>query len=654
MKKIVIKRIALSNWKSLNIDIKLEAGSNKIKGQNGIGKTSIQSAWNWLWTGYCNPYTQKNHELFDNRKEITHETPIASVKVWLEIDGIEYTIEKTAQAKFTRNRSTNEYIKSSSDVYVTKIDEIEMTATDFNAWIEANLCDVDMLPYCLDGSFFTTLCEEDKKKGRKILERIVGEIKESDFSGDYSILANDFAKGYTIEQIEERVKGQSKPINDRIQKLPSIIEMKEKEIASLKTINYDAIKKEIDARKRDIEDIDNALLGNAKSIEPIIGERNKMFDIINSKTLKLNERKNVYLSKFNSIRSEINAQIDDVSVKNRMIAERNEQKECEFKRKKNDLELYQKECQQLNFYRDRLLKSKDEIKSRIFNEDKCQYCNQDLPYDIVEKSKIAFNKQKQEDLDYVVSLGKQTREQIDNLGQRIKELQSEIEKGVVFDEYISIENLENQLKAHNETYVPFEETEEYDRLSKEIENLKRSLPEIPNNNSDGLTQVKKFIIEEIEQFTRKLAMADVLSKTEKEVDDLRNENRELGCEIALLEKMLYKCKEYTEERAKIISDRVNTKLNDCMIEMFSIQKNGERTPDCIVKGKNGVKFTTLNNAHKILTNIEIQEMFCKCFGIELTTFIDESSVFDDFHLPRFQKQCVYLYASNDEVLVINS
>ena len=46
--------------------------------------------------------------------EIPAPTPIASVKVWIDINGIEYTIEKTAEAKFTKNRSKNEYVKSNS------------------------------------------------------------------------------------------------------------------------------------------------------------------------------------------------------------------------------------------------------------------------------------------------------------------------------------------------------------------------------------------------------------------------------------------------------------------------------------------------------------------------------------------------------------
>ena len=165
-KTITLKKIELKDWKSLNISAKFNDGVTIVKGKNGIGKTSLQSAWNWLWTGYCNSYTPKNHELFDNKTEITHETPIATVKAWIDIDGIEYTVEKTAQAKFTRVRGTNEYQKSSSDVYTIKIDGIEITTTAFNEWIDANLCPVDMLQYCLDGTFFSTLCEDDKKKGK--------------------------------------------------------------------------------------------------------------------------------------------------------------------------------------------------------------------------------------------------------------------------------------------------------------------------------------------------------------------------------------------------------------------------------------------------------------------------------------------------------
>ena len=91
--------------------------SNEIKGANGVGKSSLQNAWNWLLTGYCEPNQPKNHELFDNKAEITNETPIASVKAVIAIGDLEYTLEKTAQAKFTRKRGSGEYVKDTSDLY---------------------------------------------------------------------------------------------------------------------------------------------------------------------------------------------------------------------------------------------------------------------------------------------------------------------------------------------------------------------------------------------------------------------------------------------------------------------------------------------------------------------------------------------------------
>ena len=91
-KEIKLKRLVLSNWKSLNLDVTFNDGKTIVKGRNGVGKSSLASAWNWLLTGYCNSYTPKNHELFDNRVELSHETPIASVKAWIEVNDIDIII----------------------------------------------------------------------------------------------------------------------------------------------------------------------------------------------------------------------------------------------------------------------------------------------------------------------------------------------------------------------------------------------------------------------------------------------------------------------------------------------------------------------------------------------------------------------------------
>lgn len=651
-KEIKLTRLVLSNWKSLNLDVTFNNGKTIVKGRNGVGKSSLASAWNWLLTGYCNAFTPKNHELFDNRIELSHETPIASVKAWISVNDVEYTIEKTAQAKFTRKRGTSEYIKESSDTYKILIDEIEISATDFNSWIEHNICPVDMLVYCLDGGFFSTLADDDKKKSRKVLETIVGEITQDDYKGDYTCLANDFAKGYTIEQIEEKTKNQIKPIKDRQTKIPALIEDKEKMLSEYSLLDYDDIERQIAEKKNAIDNIDNAMLGKSESIKPILDKRDAIFEIINSKTLSLNERKNGYIGAYNAFRHEIKRKIDDIEKNNALIRSRNAQRQLEYDRQYNELEQVKKELASLNEYIDVLRKRKDDIKAKVFDGDTCAVCGQDLPYDMLETAKAKFNKQKQEDLDFIVKQGKQTSEKIDSCQNRIYAIQEGIAIGVYFDKEQSTTLLQAELDEYESKYVPFEETEEYTKLVNDIDELKASLPEIPTNDNDALTNTKKTLIDALGTLYQLYGRKSKVSELNGEIDALKYELRHTGNELAKLEMILDKCKEYAEERANIISDRINDKLVNSRIQMWQKQKNGELSPSCTITDKQGVKYSTLNNSNRIKTCIELQQMFCKHYDVALPIFIDEYSVFDSFNVPAIDTQHICLIASDSPTLVI--
>jgi hypothetical protein len=651
-KEIKLTRLVLSNWKSLNLDVTFNDGKTIVKGRNGVGKSSLASAWNWLLTGYCNAFTPKNHELFDNRIELSHETPIASVKAWISVNDIEYTIEKTAQAKFTRKRGTSEYVKESSDTYKILIDEIEISATDFLGWLEHNICPVDMLVYCLDGGFFSTLADDDKKKSRKVLETIVGEITQDDYKGDYSCLANDFAKGYTIEQIEEKTKNQIKPIKDRQTKIPALIEDKEKMLAEFSQLDYDDIERQIAEKKNAIEDIDNAILGKSESIKPILDKRDAMFEIINSNTISLNDRKNDYIDTYNAVINEIKRKIDDIESSNASIVARNKEKELKYQRQTQELVDLKKEHQSLCDYREVLRKRKDDIKATVFNGDTCVVCGQELPYEMLENAKAKFNKRKNEDLDYIIAQGKQTTEKISTLLKQIEALQTIVDSGVSLEVWQSTALLQAELDEYESKYIPFEETEEYAKLVKEIDVLKASLPEIPKIDTQSLTNTKKTLIDALGTLYQLYGRKSKAGELKSEIDALKYELRHTGNELAKLEMILDKCKEYAEERANIISDRINDKLVNSRIQMWQKQKNGELSPSCTITDKQGVKYSTLNNSNRIKTCIELQQMFCKHYDVALPIFIDEYSVFDSFNVPAIDTQHICLIASDSPTLVI--
>ena len=226
MKNIKLKRIKLSNWKAKNLDVEFAKKETRISAKNEVGKSSLQQAWNWVFTSLTTPNVVKNHELFDNRVPLSVDTPEASVKVWVEIDGDEYTVERIAKAKFNRPRGQVEYVKAPSDEYTVKLDNIEMTATDFDGWVSAMICPIEMLPFVLDGAFFTTLALENKMKARAILEGLIKEVDFSKFGEEYDDIKKDL-KSFTLAQLKEQAMTDIKISKKRIDEIPVVIKAKE-------------------------------------------------------------------------------------------------------------------------------------------------------------------------------------------------------------------------------------------------------------------------------------------------------------------------------------------------------------------------------------------------------------------------------------------
>ena len=657
MKTIKLKRLEINDFraKSITIDFK---ESTSISGENGVGKSTIMKAWNWLLSGYTDSYSPMNSALFDDSKELTPDTPTARVKAVVEVDDMEYTIERTATAKFTRKRGTTEYVKDTSDQYNFYIDNIEVKSNDFKQWIENNICQSDMVTYVLDGSFLTSMIEEDKKGSRKVLEKIVGEIKEEDFKGDYSILKEDMKK-YTIEQIEERTKREIVPIKDRMSKIPALIDTHAATIAEYSSKDFDGIMKEIEKRKKEIEDIDNKILGNGDAIKPILGERNHLLDLINQKSAELNSERFKFNKANFDAEAELKKELDAAKAANNSSVSK-----YEFAKKLIEQKRVMAECVKENIATvedayNQTKKDLTEIKARVFTDDKCAYCGQELPKEMLNEAKEKFNARKKADIDSCVERGKSIAKQKEELESKLASVNDEIEDlvatlgviPVLIDE-AEIAGRYNALKEENNG-KRFEDTEIYSRLIGEIEEFKRNMPEIPENDNAALTEAKKVLMGTIDNLNREYGIKFKIEELKGKIKELKDEERELGSDLAILEGKLAKCAEYKQEKADIISYRINGKLKESTIDMWSRQKDGNLVPDVVLKGKNGVRFSSLNFSDRIRTCIDIQRMFMEHFGISLPVWVDESSCFSSNNFPMIDGQVIYLFASESPMIEVS-
>lgn len=649
-KNIVLKRLELKNWRGQNRVVDFNENETRISGRNATGKSSLMKSFFWLLSSYPSATENKNYNLFDNTVELSPETPQASVKATLCVDGLDYTLERIAECKFVRRRASSEWEKASSDTYITRIDEIETSATDFNAWIEAHICPVDQLVYCLSGDFFVSILD-DKSKARKVLEGVIGEIKDEDMKGDYSILKEDRLR-YSVDMIEERSKNELKPYKKRQEEIPAIIADKERTLAEYKTIDFNAILSEIEKTKGDINNIDEAILGKGKEIEPIMGERSRILNLVNEKMVALNDARNTHNGKERVKTIESNNALQDVRLKNIAIERNNGEKVEAFNALQSLLEQRKKELTLLEEKRAALVAEKDEIKARVFVADKCAYCGQELPEDKVEEARVKFNDRKQQEYENVVSRGKLNKEVIENALKDIRYLEFEISKGFEVESLIDTKPYEEELANAQKGIVPFEDTAEYLRLNNEIKALEATIPEIPENDTTGLTSAKKVLMESLESLNRRYGLKAKMDEIIESINTLRKELREVGVDVAWIEGKIDKCKAYKQEKADIISYRVNSKLENCSIDMWSTLKDGSVVPDVVLKGKDGVRFNSLNFAHQIKTKIELQHLFMEYYGISLPTWIDESSVISKDNMPTIDGQRIFLFATDSPVLIV--
>ena len=146
-----IKELIGENFSGINFRDTYGSKEVKLSGRNRSGKSTRSKAFFWLLSGFTDANQPMNSNLYDNRVELSKDTPEAKVCATVVLDnGEEYTIERVARAKYQRRRGTNSWEKASSDEYVYKIDNIERSASDFRDWISANIVQEDLVRFCLD------------------------------------------------------------------------------------------------------------------------------------------------------------------------------------------------------------------------------------------------------------------------------------------------------------------------------------------------------------------------------------------------------------------------------------------------------------------------------------------------------------------------
>ena len=644
MKKVTLKRLTLNNWRTQNRTVDFSHKTN-ITGRNKEGKSTIFNAWLWLILG-VDEYDRANYQIFDSRVEQTYENSVpASVEAVLDIDGNEYVLKRTVEQGWLRPRGKSEYERKGSDDYSFHIDGIGVSATQYKQQIESLFAPTEKMKIMLNLRYFLTL---DWKEMRKQLEAMVGDIESSDFKGDYTTILQDLIK-YAPDQLKSLYKQQKSKIEDNIKGLPKAIETLQSNLPDLKEV--EEARKAIDDARQQITDIDEKIVGAGDFAKPYIDKRNAELSEISKLQEEYNKAQSVYLSNFNDEVEKIQKEIRDVDSYNADVDMVNKKAESERESNRRELDKMNNVLSTLQKRHEDLTEQNKECKARVFMGEKCAYCGQDLPEDKLEEARKRFNEQKEKEHEYIVSQGKSNKERINETMRRIEELKMGIGMPMEIREKKSKDDLEAKLDDLRASFVPYNKTTEGASKLSVIEEKRANLTVVPQQDNSALLNMKRGLLDEIEINSKKLGLKDEYDKQVEKIKNMQEQLRTNSIEKARLEGKLAKVKEYEEEKAKIISDRVNGKFEYVQIEMSETNKSGDIIPACVVKDDKGVNALVTNNANRVLCGIDIAIAFQEFYGLSLPLFIDNYELFSSDNCPKTNRQEIRLMVGDTRLAI---
>lgn len=653
MKNINFKRLTLTDWRAQNKIIDFD-DHTRISGRNASGKSSVWDAILWLFTGY-DSFDRSNYQLFDNKIIPNKETSKpASVELSLLIDGYEYKIKRSAEMGWIRPRGAASYEKKPSDDYTFEIDGVSVPSATYKEFIENNFCSVDKLKFILNIDYYLML---DWRELRKQFADIIGDIKDSDYVGDFSDIFELISRYGNIDSAKEYIKIQRKPMRDAIGdssvKGTKIVELETLESTLPDISGYDAAVKSMEKIKSDIANIDNEIAGRSDAIRPLIEQRNQQIAEISQLKSDLNTARIKYDSDQKAEIYKIENELSSINNENARISEINRSSRIRIEDAKRGLDSAQNKLKTLQEYREMLLEQNREVKALRFENDKCPYCGQTLPEDKLEESKASFDKEKEAKHKRIVAEGQRNNEEIERCKQYIEEYQKTINNGFTEQPVKDKSILEAKLADLKASFIPYEQSIGYKEKMAVIAEKEANITVIPNVDTEDLQQRKKELYAEQENLFEIVNNKKIYDKQKLRIYDLKEDIKNTANELAKLEGILDKFDNMEKQKAEIIRKKVSSLFSFCDIEMEERKKDGTMTPCCNII-VDGVKVQVANTASKIMAGIDISNAFSKFYQLNMPLIVDNRERLDENVNLNFDRQLIELKVSDNDFSVNNN
>lgn len=568
-----IKELTIENFKGVkHLQIALNGKNALIKGCNGSGKSTIADAISWCLFGK----SSGNLTDFGIRPVNGNKEEDSIVRIVTDNDTI---IKRSLHEKWQKAKGTNE-VKYKGTETNCEWNEIPVTVTEFKRHItEMFPVGDEVFKLCTQPDAFFRLSWQAQKE---ILLRIAGEPTADEVGME------DFIKelnGKSVEEFKAIIAKQKKPIKEDFETIPARID----EASKLKKTATQADKDELEAVSKRLDNLRNAGAG----VEEIKAKASSIRQSI-SKAQTVKQTK-IQQSQSELAKLELDkAQIEAAIKKAQMSAEFEADG---IRRTDATLEAMREEYMAV-------------YKQKFEGDGICPVCKQPYPQEKLDEFVKEFNNNKAEKLKAINDNGIRIKKENEERKARMETAKAECEKLSA-----DLAAKQNEIDA----FKPADTTEDDAKIKSLMEEEAQLLRDF--EQMDNSQQIKELEAERARLLSL-VNVDDFNASIDARIEELRTKQKADGDELARLESLEYKAKEYAKRLVDAVEGKINKMFTAVRFKFADYTIDGGYVETCKATDVNGVEFRDINTAAQINAGIEVINVLGEFYHVDAPLIID--------------------------------
>ena len=605
--------------------------SAAIYGANGAGKSTLADATSWLLTGKDQQGRADYNILPVGEAEGVEASVVAS---FIKDDGSGFSLRRVYKPVFTRKRGEAEKHRTgnTTDYY---IDDVPQKAGDYNKFIAAHLGTEEDILTVTRPDYFAQAMKPDARR-QKLLELFAGGMDDAAVIAHHAELAplGEQLGTYTVDDCVKRWKAQRRKVNADKDAIPGRIDEAERAKPAVQDLQADAARMpHLAAQRMNIRNKIDAV----KSGESADSLRQQVSKL----QADMEQSRAEYIRKSSG---------ENKALENQMVVSRQELVNAQATTTKHNASAESKEIltASLNQELKDLRNKAREIHGRQFDESSCicRTCHRPYPPEQVDEMRCKFNEEKAKESEATTAHGKSLKATYENMVK-----QAETDRAAAQQEQAEADHLQQKLDAMQQMLVTppaWETTKAYADFQKQIADTQQTLNGI---SSAADAQVQKLQAElepveaEMQAIQQRKSNAELVKKQDARIEELKNEEKKLGVQLANLDNLLHLTDRFVQLKAADVEAKVNGSFHTVRWKLFELQVNGG-VKACCEAQVDGKDYGSLSNAERVNAGLDIVDTLGQKMGLVLPVWIDNAESIS--HSLKIAAQTISLYVSDDD------